>query len=75
MKLTLPLKFVVPETLIDIGPRVRVTVAPETLEPLLLTFTFRVPVGSEMERFVVGALTDWFVSVVVPLEPLTAVIV
>ncbi len=75
MKLTLPLELVVPETLIDIGPSVSVTVAPFTFEPLRFTLTLSVPVGSETEMFVVGAVTDWLVSVVVPLVPLTAVIV
>ncbi len=58
-----------------IGPPASVTVAPETVAVGHVTVTLRVAVGSDIEMLVVGAATDWLVSVVVPLVPLTAVIV
>ncbi len=45
MNVTLPLEFVVPLTLMAIGPSCSLTVAPFWLTPLRLTLTVTVPVG------------------------------
>ncbi len=58
-----------------IGPPASVTVAPETVAVGHVTVTLTVAVGSDIETLELGDAMDWLVSVVVPLDPLTAVIV
>lgn len=76
MNVAMPLELVV--ALIvesDIGPPESVTVASATVAVGHVTVTLSVAVGSDIEMLELGEAMDWFVSVVVPLEPLTAVIV
>ena len=54
---TWPVEFVVPETLIDIGPPVRVTVAPLTAVPAHVTVVATDPVGSATGMLVVAPAT------------------